>query len=181
MIVWGGASGPYLNDGGRYNPATNTWAAGGTAMVGAPGVRNAHTAIWTGTEMIVWGGYGGASGLNDGGRYNPATNTWAAGGTAVAGAPAVRFYHTVVWTGTEMIVWGGNNSVSYLNDGGRYNPATNTWAAGGTSTSGAPGGRSTHTAVWTGTEMIVWGGAGAFGFPVNDGGRWRPYSLYVKN
>ena len=73
------------------------------------------------------------------------------------GAPAVRYSHTAVWTGTEMIVWGGYSN-AYLNGGGRYNPATNTWAAGGTSTSGAPGGRSTHTAVWTGTEMIVWGG-----------------------
>jgi hypothetical protein len=31
-----------------------------------------------------------------------------------------------------------------------------TWTA--TSTTNAPAGRSTHTAVWTGSEMIVWGG-----------------------
>jgi len=77
-----------------------------------------------------------------------------------------------------MIVWGGYNGGA-LNNGGRYNPATNTWAAGGTSASGAPGVRHLHTAVWTGTEMIVWGGFG--GADLNDGGRWRPYSLYVKN
>ena len=35
-------------------------------------------------------------------------------------------------------------------------PCTDQWGA--TSTANAPGGRSLHTAVWTGSEMIVWGG-----------------------
>ena len=47
-------------------------------------------------------------------------------------------------------------SNSYLNTGGRYNPSTDTWIA--TSTINAPDGRTGHTAVWTGSEMIVWGG-----------------------
>jgi hypothetical protein len=33
----------------------NTWSA--TSLTGAPSVRNQHTAVWTGTEMIVWGGF----------------------------------------------------------------------------------------------------------------------------
>ena len=36
-----------------------------------------HTAVWTGSEMIVWGGFDGGY-LNDGGRYNPAANSWTA-------------------------------------------------------------------------------------------------------
>src|SRR5882724_11401026 len=36
-----------------------------------------------------------------------------------------------------------------------------TWTA--TSTTSAPAGRQQHTAVWTGSEMIVWGGAGSGG------------------
>ena len=55
-----------------------------------------------------------------------------------------------------MIVWGGLMTVSYLNTGGRYNPSTDSWTA--TSTTNAPAGRDYHTAVWTGSEMIVWGG-----------------------
>ena len=60
MIVWGGEDDPfgntnYLNTGGRYNPSTNTWTA--TTTVNAPSGRAGHTAIWTGSEMIVWGGY----------------------------------------------------------------------------------------------------------------------------
>jgi hypothetical protein len=37
------------------------------------------------------------------------------------------------------------------------NCVDDSWTA--TTTTNAPGARSSHTAVWTGTEMIVWGGA----------------------
>src|SRR5687767_12130768 len=68
-----------------------------------------------------------------------------------ASGPSARLLHTAVWTGTEMIVWGGADSVGALNDGQRYNPALNSWTA--VTTSGAPSARSRHTAVWTGTKM----------------------------
>ena len=57
-----------------------------------------------------------------------------------------------------MIVWGGHTNIGPpdANTGGRYNPGTNSWTA--TSTTNAPSGRARHTAVWTGSEMIVWGG-----------------------
>ncbi|PYJ31882.1 MAG: galactose oxidase, partial [Verrucomicrobia bacterium] len=90
------------------------------------------------------------------GRYNPGTDSWTA--TSTTGAPAARLRHTAVWTGTEMIVWGGTDNSSFLNTGGRYNPGTNSWTA--TSTTSAPAARDFHTAVWTGSEMIVWGGVG---------------------
>ena len=54
-----------------------------------------------------------------------------------------------------MIVWGGDQNASLLNTGGRDNLGTDNWT--GTSTSGVPAG-FWHTAVWTGGEMIVWGG-----------------------
>jgi hypothetical protein len=71
MIVWGGASEiAIFNDGGKYNPGTNSWVA--TTIGGAPDRRAYHTAVWTGTEMIVWGGQcTGTGNLNTGGRYSP--------------------------------------------------------------------------------------------------------------
>jgi hypothetical protein len=63
-----------------------------------------------------------------------------------------------VWTGTEMIVWGGSSGSAFHITGGRYDPATNRWRA--TSIASAPTGRELHAAVWTGREMIVWGGIG---------------------
>ena len=75
--------------------------------------------------------------------------------TSITNAPAARASHTAVWTGSEMIVWGGNGG-SYFNTGGRYDPSTDSWTA--ISTVNAPSARNGHTAVWTGNEMIVWGG-----------------------
>ena len=39
-------------------------------MMNAPAARDSHTAVWTGTQMIVWGGIGdGGIEMNTGGRY----------------------------------------------------------------------------------------------------------------
>jgi len=169
MIVWGGlASGSiYVNTGGRYDPSTDSWIA--TSTTNAPSARESHTAVWTGSEMIVWGGEGtGVIGLNTGGRYNPSTDSWTA--TSTTNAPTGREAHTTVWTGSEMIAWGGVAAPPHtnFNTGGRYNPSTDSWTA--TSTTNAPSPRDSHTAVWTGTEVIVWGGAGTGNF--NTGGRY---------
>src|SRR5882724_6483160 len=143
----------------------DTWTA--TSTTGAPAAREIHTAVWTGSEMIVWGGLtAGPTFLNTGGRYNPSTDSWTP--TSTTSAPAARGFHTAVWTGSEMIVWGGSG---VLNTGGRYNPGTDSWTA--TSTTSAPAARELHTAVWTGSQMIVWGGASSGGV-LNTGGRYNP-------
>ncbi len=167
------------------------------STLGAPSPRDDNTAIWTGSELIVWGGNGllrgspddsltstkspgkctctSTSALNDGARYNPVTDTWKPISTIAA--PSAIFWFTAVWTGQEMIVWGGNpdvTSTEHLTTGGRYNPATDTWTP--VSTAGAPTARIWHTAVWTGKEMIVWGGILDEKVPdnLNIGGRYNP-------
>ena len=72
----------------------------------------------------------------------------------MTGAPSPRLWHTAVWTGSRMIVWGGDAS-PYTNTGGRYDPLTDSWTP--VSTAG-PSARALHTATWTGTRMVVWGG-----------------------
>ena len=173
MIVWGGGSGnPSLNTGGKYDPGTDSWTA--TSMTNAPSVRTNHTAVWTGSEMIIWGGYfydGRAHWLNTGGRYNPGTDSWIA--TSMTNAPVSRSSHTAVWTGSEMIIWGGyfyGPGYQPQNTGGRYNPNTDSWTT--TSTTNAPSARDGHTAVWTGSDMLVWGGSGDSLF--NTGGKYEP-------
>ena len=51
-----------------------------------------------------------------------------------------------------MIIWGGYDRSSLENTGGRYNPSTDSWTA--TSTTNAPTGRDSHTAVWSGGSFI---------------------------
>ena len=127
--------------------------------------RYEHTAVWTGSEMIVWGGMEAVGFVyNDGSRYNPATDTWMP--VSNTGAPGVRHAHSAAWTGSEMVVFGGDGS----NTGGRYDPVTDTWRP--TSTAGAPIGQQWAASVWTGKELIVWGGI--LGVPVNTGARYDP-------
>jgi hypothetical protein len=167
MIVWGGwgSSTGAHNTGARYSPMTDTWLPTSVGL-NVPSVRYRHSAVWTGTEMMVWGGSTSSGFSTTGGRYNPTTDTWT--GTSQTNAPVGRMYASSVWTGSEMIVWGGftSSSLAKTNTGGRYNPATNTWAA--TSLVNAPSARVYHTAVWTGSEMIIWGGGS------NTGGRYDP-------
>ncbi len=171
MIVWGGLNGSTTqNTGGRYDPATNLWSA--TNLTNAPEPRDFHAAVWTGSEMVVWGGLDGLAYLNTGGKYNPVTNAWTA--TSVgANVPAARANPTAIWTGSEMIVWGGNpTSTTYVNTGGRFTPGSNTWVPTSTA-AGVPSARYLHTAVWTGTEMLVWGGSNGAS-RLNDGGHYNP-------
>jgi N-acetylneuraminic acid mutarotase len=179
MIVWGGHDGGFLASGGRYNPATDSWTA--VSATGAPSPRAWHTAVWTGTEMIVWGGLA-ADGvrLNSGARYNPSTNTWSA--ISATDAPEARYQHTAVWNGSGLIVWGGVGGTlslpAVLATGGIYDPLTNRWHA--TWSAGLPGARQSHTAVWTGAGMIIWGGydgvsSGSRYDPVTDG--WTATTL----
>src|SRR5205807_2157679 len=149
----------------------DTWAP--TSITNVPAGRLNHTAVWTGIEMIVWAGHNGTfpvPTLNTGGRYNPSTDSWTA--TSTANAPAARELHTAVWTGSEMIVWGGGDSTNYFKTGGKYNPSTNSWTA--TSTNNAPAARSNLTAVST----VIQSRAGRdVTYPVptlNTGGRYNP-------
>ena len=48
-------------------------------------------------------------------------DTWTP--TSVISAPDGREFHTALWTGSEMIVWGGGNTSGYLNTGGNTIPA----------------------------------------------------------
>ncbi len=150
---------------GRVAPgaAQETWTP--TSAVGAPSARMLHTAVWTGSKMIIWGGLGVAGELNTGGIYDPETNAWAP--TSTANAPTPRRSHTAVWTGSKMIVWGGGNGAACLMTGGIYDPETNTWTP--TSTANAPTPRCSHAAVWTGSGMVIWSGMSGGGL-VDTGG-----------
>lgn len=165
FIVWGGkgSSQNALGDGAIYNTGSNTWTMLPTSPLAA---RYGHTAVWTGTEMIIYGGTNGTVNFRDGAAYNPNTNTWS---LLPEFASNVRVHsHVAVWTGTEMIVHGGNSSVNgnlSTNITTHYNPSTNTWqmgliAPGKSYGTGAFYGRK---AIWTGSRMIVLGGIGEAG------------------
>jgi ankyrin repeat protein/N-acetylneuraminic acid mutarotase len=167
MIIWGGFGGingqnVNHNDGARYSPSSDTWKP--VTTKNAPAARFDFPAVWTGREMLVWGGFTNSRSryqgihadahLNSGGRYDPSFDSWKT--ITTWGAPSKRCWSTMVWTGKEMIIWGGCNATKALGDGGRYSCARDAWRP--VSSDGAPSARLGHVAVWTGKEMIVWGG-----------------------
>lgn len=171
MIVWGGAVNTTLvvtNNGVRYNPTADTWTAMATPPAGITN-RADHLAVWTGTEMLIWGG---STNVNialgataTGARYNPANNTWTV--MSSANAPIARSLPLGVWTGTELIVWGGFIGLTNSNTGGRYNPTTDTWT---TFNTGSYTWSQDATAVWTGSKVIWAGGVDNVGM-VNRSGK----------
>ncbi len=180
MLVWGGLTSDIfgnfrIRSGGRYNSSADTWSP--MAVSGAPAARSDHTAVWGGNRMIVWGGFSGCFGLScfylvSGGRYDPATDSWSA--TTLSGAPSARYHHTAVWTGSRMIVFGGQDDMNYFADASRYDVTNNTWAATSATLVGSePSERQGATAVWTGAEVILWGGEYQ-GTDLRTGGRYDP-------
>jgi hypothetical protein len=155
LMVWWSPGG---FSSGLYDPVANTWSP--ISTTGAPSSRIQSSLVWTGTRAIVWGGIASASGgaLNDGALYDPRTDTWSR--VTSTGAPSQRAGHVAVWTGTHMLVYGGQSgSQQSLSDGGSYDPSTDTWTAlpSGADLVTAP------TAAWTGSDLVVCGSPASSG------------------
>jgi Kelch motif len=131
-------------------------SAGWTRLPGAPiAPRSEYGAVWTGKEMIVWGGYSNTT-HGDGAAYDPETRAW----TKIAAGPlAGQDLPVAVWTGKDMLIFGGSGPSGASSEGAAYDPATNTWRklapiphSLGSNLTG-----SGSYAVWTGKVMVAWG------------------------
>jgi hypothetical protein len=143
---------------GRVTPLLEaTWEEIPTAPIGG---RYGHAAVWTGEEMIVWGGLPGDpddhGGLRNGAAFDPLARTWRKVSDEPLESGAGR---TAVWTGDEMLVWGGESGKDHRrpDNGAAYDPETDRWRELPRSPHWSLG---NHSAIWTGREMIVWGGVG---------------------
>ena len=116
-----------------------------------------YVAVWTGTEMIIWGGdESGASDpkdyklLNDGYAYNPKTDSWRT--LSKKGAPESNNVANHDWTGTELLLWGGSPNETMA----AYNPKKDSWR------SINPAGPHLNNAschAWTGKYWVICGTA----------------------
>lgn len=147
LIVWGGSG--CQADGARYDVAGGTWTPIAAAPTGIDG-----PGVWTGKELVVWGGCSGPTQF--GAAYDPGRERW----RLLPGfaAPAARYGHSFVWTGAEAIVFGGRCVGVMCQGGGAYDPLSDAWRAIVGDEPAAPGARADHGAVWTGNELVVWGG-----------------------
>ncbi len=209
MFVWGGGTGAgfydWSNEGAIFNAATGIWTA--VSPIGAPSARTCVRAVWTGSKIIVWGGYDLLGVANTGGIYDPSTDTWAP--MLQLNSIPGRYFHSMAWMNGKLFVWGGivtpgfsngqtnegfiydpntymwtpislvnappamesidaiyvNGKIlifggfPYTNTLYQYDPAANSWSL--IATVGAPPSpRCGYSAVWTGKELLIFGGTG---------------------
>jgi len=178
IILWGGSNfntPAAFHAGWRLDPIVAGWSR--IASEGAPEGDTAPFVAWTGSELLVWSGQrydpvreaNGTISWNEsivasGAAYDPITDSWRPI-NADGGPVDVAFFTSAVWTGTEMIVIGKNQS-------GAYDPLLDRWR---------PIALPLQTpfygsAAWTGAEVIVvTGGAcpAAVAYdPAADSWRW---------
>ena len=110
--------------------------------------------------MIVFGGaktdvIGSASDLfGDGAILDPATGIWTP--LPTTGAPAARYHHSAVWTGSEMIVFGGEGVAGAAITSAAFDPARNTWRT----LSAPPASATRPTGAWSGQLLLTFSAGG---------------------
>ena len=145
-----------------YNPASRTWQT----LPAPPSNRTDPFAVWTGNQLLVFGGAGGdtypaTAPEIDGEAFTPRTNTW----TPIAPMPSAFLTKNLVggavWTGSQAVLWATDGTDELV---ANYHPASNSWRM--LPASGMPVGNGSAVQVfWTGTKVLVWKST-PVGYPV---------------
>ena len=141
--------------GAAYDAAAKTWRTIATL----PAPRQDAAAVWDGSQVLVVGGSRiGTSATHYYSRglsFDPSTNQWKT-------LPPMAYPRTAaaaVWTGSQLLVWGGATVASHGTvpppHGEAFDPSTNRWSPLAKS---PLRGRDDPAAVWTGSQMFIWGG-----------------------
>jgi N-acetylneuraminic acid mutarotase len=133
-----------------YDPAKRSWQ-----RLAAPPKTEAYcrrTAVWTGSEMLVWGCRLTA--------YDPDADQWRLLPPPPSGAGIV------VWTGKEMLGWGGGCCGDAISRGEAFDPKTERWHPLAESPL-AP--EQQPLGAWTGRELVLF----VSGISAADG---KPYA-----
>lgn len=150
---------------------------GWTELPPPPEVRSGSATAWTGSHLLVWGGYvfdgsGGKSPWDDGFTFDAASRTWS---RIPDGPLSGRSDAAVAWTGEELLIWGGftgdccEPSEMFLGDGAAYDPVAHRWRV----LPQAPIVERAPFSVWTGRELVVWGSRGRE-LHLRDGAAYDP-------
>ncbi len=167
LFVWGGQSGQgVLDSGAVYNPENGIWANLAADNSG-PAPRVGHTALMIDGGLLIWGGKGNNVSYSDGYIFvidksttdfdklgQEVKGTWVK--LASLGAPSPRFDHSANWTGTEMLIFGGETGLGVTNTGYAYDIFKDSWRS--LTTKGGVTARTKHTSEWTGSQLVIFGG-----------------------
>lgn len=165
-VIPGSPQDPVVPTASQDAETGGSWAA---IDDGPLGERKDPAMVWTGREVLIWGGVGpGGAGLRDGAAYNPRQDRW----RRIPPAPVRgRADAVTAWTGRELLVWGGASAAERRARGAAFDPRANRWRR-------IPAGplrpRRDADSAWTGRQLIVWGGADGDDRPLRDGARYDP-------
>lgn len=150
------------NETAIYDFKANTWEK--VAVDPAITPREGHTAVYSSHGVIIFGRVRKPSGVGHlhgtGAFYDihsKKANKWT---LIVAQSAPERKDHTAVWTGSEMMVFGGKAITgrgTLYSSISKFNPTNLGWSSV-TSNYHGPDLVHGHTAVWTGYSMLIWGG-----------------------
>ncbi|MEM1024110.1 MAG: hypothetical protein AAGD10_05885 [Myxococcota bacterium] len=151
-----GAMGDAAHSAAIWDPATDTWTPLGSPPQDE--VRSKPACVWTGREVLMWGGDAGGTGF----AWNVEDQAWRAM-APLSGASDVYAVHGE-WMGDEAaFIWGGSELVI-------YDPASDAWRRATLQGAPIPGQKSL---AWTGDRLLVWGEAMTF-FAFMSGGIYDP-------
>ncbi len=127
LYVLGGRGGATHADLWAYSAARNVWTPLRPAGAAVPRL-SAHSAVWdpVGDQVLIFGGFGAER--TDGlWAYHPANNRLELL-TPAGPTPRGRGYHSAVWTGDTMLLFGGvGGRFDLYEDLWSYDPRSNTW------------------------------------------------------
>jgi hypothetical protein len=137
-------------------PEPARWTPIATAPISG---RSFGGVVWTGSEMIIWGGVhhssGGGQQESDGAAYDPSSDSW----EKLAPAPAGMLGgggKASVWDGSEATFWVGNSPDGPVGTAA-YDPVAGSWHR---LPAGPLGVREGYVSVWTGKQLLIMGGVG---------------------
>jgi hypothetical protein len=157
LYVWQGARSrtPVASISSSIADPLSSISKGWTELPPPPQAAGGMASVWTGAELISWGGYVSDhvtdtyTYLATGSAFDPSSNTW----TPIPVAPEARSNATAIWTGSEALFLFGQDDTKTYPDGVAFDPAADTWRT----VAPAPIDPNIATAVWTGSELIAWG------------------------
>lgn len=193
LVVLGGGSADAIegefswseqyHDAAAYEPDTDSWQP----LEAPDQIGPLVAAHWTGQEIVYWTGHidpdSPGNWLAPGGVWDPDTGTFQE--MATPPFQQRRDQTVTAWANDldAMITWGGmigEGGNRHFADGAVYWPDTDTWETLPEANLGA---RNGHIGTWTGTQLIIWGGAtdgSGDGSPPSeyrprgDGATWQP-------
>jgi hypothetical protein len=172
LIVWGGSDKKFtkaFNNGAAYDPRTGGWqqlppAPEGQTLLGSDGH---DSTVWTGRELLLWGGYTPvdpqrrprlfkpARGL----AYDPTRRAWRR--LPPSPIPPQQLSSPLFWTGRELLVLGATWELATPGGGLQgvaYDPGANQWRRLAPSPQ-SPQLAGRHlldrTTVWAGSRLLV--------------------------